>query len=285
MHSFVPSEIPVPRLHQYLLGAIAPRPIAFVSTQSKEGNINLSPFSFFNVFGSNPPVLIFSPARSGRTGTTKHTLDYVQETGECVVNIINHSLLHQASLASGEYPKGVNEFVKGGFTAIASDIVAPPRVAECPVQMECRVLQIVMTGLKGGAGNLVICEILKIHIHENVLDAEDMIDPYKMDYVARMGKNWWCRILPESIIDIPAAGIAGNLGIGYDALPESIRKSDWLSGNEIAQLASVTSIPGREEQDAYMLSREPLAGETLQEEVRKLIRDRRYREALILLCA
>lgn len=285
MHSFVPSEMPVPRLHQYLLGAVAPRPIAFVSTQSREGNINLSPFSFFNVFGSNPPVLVFSPARSGRTGASKHTLDYVQETGECVVNIINHSLMHQASLASGEYPKGVNEFVKGGFTALPSDMVAPPRVAECPVQMECRVLQIVMTGLKGGAGNLVVCEILKIHIHENVLDAEGMIDPYKMDYVARMGKNWWCRILPESIMDIPAAGMAGNLGIGYDALPEFIRTSDWLSGNELAQLASVTSLPEKEELEAYALNREVLTAEHLQEEVKKLIRERKYREALILLCA
>lgn len=285
MHSFVPSEMPVPRLHQYLLGAVAPRPIAFVSTQSREGNINLSPFSFFNVFGSNPPVLVFSPARSGRTGASKHTLDYVQETGECVVNIINHSLLHQASLASGEYPKGVNEFVKSGFTALPSDMVAPPRVAECPVQMECRVLQIVITGLKGGAGNLVVCEILKIHIHENVLDAEGMIDPYKMDYVARMGKNWWCRILPESIMDIPAAGMAGNLGIGYDALPEFIRTSDWLSGNELAQLASVTSLPEKEELEAYALNRELLPAERFQEEVKELIRERKYREALILLCA
>lgn len=247
MLSIKPTDFPLPKWHEYLLGAVAPRPIAFVSTIDKEGHVNLAPFSFFNVFGSNPPTLIFSPALSGRTGRTKNTFDNLKEVDECVVNIVNYDMVHQVSLASTEYPKGVNEFLKAGFTELKSDFVKPPRVAESPAQMECKVKQIIETGTQGGAANLIICEILVLHISEKVLDADKSISSYKMDYVARMGKNHYARIIPESILEIPKPKPHDVLSIGFDQLPEGIRKSKYLTGNDLAQIATCERIPEEKE--------------------------------------
>jgi flavin reductase (DIM6/NTAB) family NADH-FMN oxidoreductase RutF len=246
MLSINPAETPIPKLHEHLLGAIAPRPIAFVTTVDKEGNVNLSPFSFFNVFGANPATLVYSPARSGRTGATKNTHDNVLEIAECVVNIAHYDILYQMNLAAGMYPKGVNEFAKSGLTAIPSVKVKPPRVAECYVQMECTVKQVIETGPGGGSGNLVICEVQVMHINENVLNEEGSIDPYKMNYIARMGKQFWCKVTPDSIISVPSFKMGNELGMGWDALPEGITKSKYLTGNQIAQVATLHEFPGND---------------------------------------
>ena len=193
MRTIIPNEISTGQFHSYLLGAIAPRPIAFASTIDVEGNPNLSPFSFFNVFGSNPPTLIFSPARRVRGNTTKHTLDNVLATKEVVINVVNYDMVQQMSLSSTEYPKGVNEFVKAGFTMLKSEEIKPFRVAESPVQFECKVNEIIGLGNEGGAGNLVICEVLKIHIREEFLNEEGNLDQKKLDLVSRLGGNWYGR--------------------------------------------------------------------------------------------
>lgn len=242
-----PGEVPTSKLHEYLLSAVAPRPIAFVSTIDKDGNVNLAPFSFFNVFGSHPPTLIFSPARSGRTLQTKNTHDNVLEVDECVVNIAHYDMLYQMNLAANMYPKGVNEFAKSGLTPVASEIVKPPRVAEANVQMECKVKQVIETGQGGGAGNLIICEVLMMHINENVLGNDNNIDPFKMNYIARMSKQYWCRVGEENIFEVPSFRMQDNLGLGFDDLPEGIRKSKYLSGNDIAQLAGSERIPDEKE--------------------------------------
>lgn len=247
MLSIKQNDLPLAKWHEYLLGAVAPRPIAFVSTMDKDGRKNLAPFSFFNIFGSNPPVLIFSPARSGRTVRTKHTYDNLKETDECVVNIVNYAMVYQTSLASTEYPKGVNEFEKAGFTELKSELVKPPRVAESPAQMECKVKQIIETGEQGGAGNLIICEILILHVSEDVLDDDKSISPYKMDQVARMGKNHYARMIPEAIFEVPKPKPHDVLSIGFDALPEGIRRSKYLTGNDIAQIASSERLPEEKE--------------------------------------
>ncbi len=249
MFTIKPDGIPLPKLHEYLLHAVAPRPIAFASTVDKSGNVNLSPFSFFNCFGSNPPILVFSPARSGRTGATKNTHDNVMEVKECVVNIPNYDMLYQMNLAAHMYAKGVSEFEKSGLTAVPSVMVKPPRVAECYVQFECEVKDVIETGKDGGAGNLVICEVKLIHVSEHVLDAEGSIDPSKMNYIARLGKQFWCRISAENIISVPGFKMANEVGIGWDALPESITKSKYLSGNDIARVASLNVFPTKEELD------------------------------------
>jgi flavin reductase (DIM6/NTAB) family NADH-FMN oxidoreductase RutF len=232
-----PRELAIPKLHEYLLSAVAPRPIAFVSTIDAEGRYNLAPFSFFNVFGSNPPIMIFSPARSGRTGQTKHTHDNVAAIPECVVNIAHYGMIHQMNLAAGMYPEGVDEFVKSGLTPAASIHVKPPRVAESYVSFECRVNQVIETGTGGGAGNLIVCEVLMIHIQDQVINAEGSIDPYQMDYIARMGKQHWCRIGADNMFTMPGFKLANELGMGYDGLPEAIRQSSVLTGNDLAQLA------------------------------------------------
>ncbi|MFN8310030.1 MAG: flavin reductase family protein [Chitinophagales bacterium] len=242
-----PATLPVPKLHEYLLNAIAPRPIAFVSTIDKSGKVNLSPFSFFNVFGANPPILVFSPARSGRTGATKNTHDNVLEVEECVVNIAHYEMLYQMNLAAGMYEKGVNEFEKSGLTPAPSVKVRPPRVAESFVSMECKVLQVIATGAGGGAGNLIVCEVVQLHISDAVLNAEQSIDPLKMDYIARMGSQWWCRVGEENMFQVPSFKMANDVGMGFDQLPESIRKSKVLSGNDLAQLASMQHIPTERE--------------------------------------
>ncbi len=244
MKTIIPSEIPIPKLHHYLLGAVGPRPIAFASTIDKDGNRNLAPFSFFNVFSANPPILIFSPSRSGRTGETKHTHDNVKEVAEVVINIVNYSMVHQMSLASSPYPKGVDEFTKSGFTPIESLTVKPWRVKESPVQIECEVIEVKELGELGGAGNLIICKVKCIHIDEAILDANEEIDQTKIDQVARMGGNWYCRAHGEALFEVQKP--LTTIGIGIDALPDHIRFSKILTGNHLGQLGNLEHLPTEE---------------------------------------
>lgn len=241
MKTIGPKDLPLAEFHNALLTAIAPRPICFASTIDKEGNPNLSPFSFFNIFGSNPTRIIFSPARRVRDNTTKHTLQNVIETGEVVINIVNYSMVQQMSLASCEYPKGVNEFTKAGFTPIVSEKVKPFRVKESPVQLECKVVDIIETGTEGGAGNLVIAEMLLMHISPDVLTSDGKIDQHKMDLVGRLGSDWYVRASGNALFEVPKP--ARNLGIGVDALPDKIRLSKVLTGNDLGMLANVEQIP------------------------------------------
>ncbi|MDA0778508.1 MAG: flavin reductase family protein [Bacteroidetes bacterium] len=245
MVSLDPKELTIPLLHQYLLGSIGPRPIAFASTIDKNGNRNLAPFSFFNVFSANPPILIFSPARSGRTNTTKDTHNNVKEVAEVVINVVTYDMVHQMSLASSPFEAGVDEFEKAGFTPIASDTIRPFRVKESPVQMECKVLEVKELGQNGGAGNLVICEVLKIHISESVLDEKGMIDQEKIDLVSRMGGNWYCRANGESLFEVDKP--LTTIGIGVDALPAKIKMCKELTGNDFGILGNLQSVPNNEE--------------------------------------
>ena len=251
MVSIDPKDLPVQKLHQYLLGAIGPRPIAFASTVDAEGKPNLAPFSFFNVFSANPPILIFSPARSGRTNTTKDTYNNVKVVPEVVINVVNYDIVHQMSLASSPYAPGVNEFEKAGFTALKSDSVKPFRVAESPVQFECKVNEVIELGTEGGAGNLIICEVLKIHIHDEVLDSNGMIDQQKIDLVARMGGDWYSRANAESMFEITKP--ISTCGIGFDALPVDIKSSKILSGNNLGHLAGIEKIPDETNVNEYKL--------------------------------
>lgn len=237
----VPGEVKTALLHSYLLGSIAPRPICFASTMDENGNPNLSPFSFFNVFGSKPPICIFSPARRVRDNTIKHTLENVKATKEVVINVVNYAMVQQTSLASCEYPRGINEFEKSGFTPISSDMVKPFRVKESPVNIECRVNEVVETGQEGGAGNLIICEVLCVHINEKILDEDGKINPHKIDLVARMGGDFYCRASGNAVFEVPKPNI--QLGIGMDALPKAIRNSSILSGNNLGMLANSTFVP------------------------------------------
>ncbi len=251
MVSIDPKDIPVQKLHQYLLGAIGPRPIAFASTVDAEGKPNLAPFSFFNVFSANPPILIFSPARSGRTNTTKDTYNNVKVVPEVVINVVNYDIVHQMSLASSPYAPEVNEFEKAGFTALKSDNVKPFRVAESPVQFECKVNEVIELGTEGGAGNLIICEVVKIHIHDEVLDSNGMIDQQKIDLVARMGGDWYSRANAESMFEITKP--ISTCGIGFDALPIDIKSSKILSGNNLGHLAGIEKIPDETNVNEYKL--------------------------------
>lgn len=238
-----PKEVPVPKMHGYLLGAVVPRPIAFASTVDKEGNINLSPFSFFNIFSANPPILVFSPSRRGRDNTTKHTYENILEVPEVVINIVNYSIVQQASLSSTEYDKGVNEFIKSGLTPVASERIKPPRVGESPVSFECKVNEVISLGSNGGAGNLVICEVLLAHIKEEVLDEEGRIDPVKLDAVARMGGNYYCRAQGDAIFTVPKP--LTTKGIGVDQIPMPIRNSKVLTGNDLGILGNVEQLPAK----------------------------------------
>lgn len=231
-------------MHSYLLGAIVPRPIAFASTVDKNGNVNLSPFSFFNCFGSRPPILVFSPSRRGRDGTNKHTYENVVEVPEVVINIVSYSIVEQASLASVEYPRGVNEFVKAGLTQVPSLKVRPPRVGESKVSMECKVNQVISLGTEGSAGNLVICEILLMHINDDVLDDQGLIDPHKLDAVARMGGDYYLRAQGDNIFAVPKPN--EKLGIGVDQIPQAIRNSMVLTGNDLGKLGNIERLPDRE---------------------------------------
>lgn len=241
--SIDPQDVSTRDLHGYLLGTIAPRPIAFASTIDSEGNVNLSPYSYFNVFGTNPPTLIFSPSRRVRDNTNKHTLENIQETKETVINIVNFPIVEQMSLASSEYPKGTNEFIKAGFTEESSIKVKPPRVKESPAAFECIVKDVIETGQGKGAGNLVICEVVMMHIRENVLDSNGKIDPFKFDAVARMGGNWYCHANGDSLFEIPKPS---KQGIGVDQIPESIKNSHILTGNNLGRLGNIETLPTKE---------------------------------------
>lgn len=241
MLSLNPKELPVPDLHQYLLGAVGPRPICFASTVDKDGNHNLAPFSFFNVFSAKPPIAIFSPNLSGKTGKAKDTHLNIKEVPECVINIVNYNMVHQMSLASSPYPKGMSEFTKAGFTPLASELVKPMRVKESPVQLECKVFEL----KEIGNCNLVFCEVVKIHIDEAVLDANQKIDQQKIDLVARMGGNWYCRAHGDALFEIEKP--ITTMGVGVDSIPAAIRNSDVLTGNNLGQLGNLEIMPTAEE--------------------------------------
>lgn len=232
-------------LYQYLSAAVTPRPIAFVSTIDSKGNKNLSPFSFFNVFSIKPPILVFSPVRRARNNTSKHTLDNVHQVKECVVCLVSQEMVQQVSLSSCDFDAETNEFEKAGFTEMKSDIVTPSRIKESPINFECKINDIITLGKEGGSGSLVLCEVLKIHINENVLNTNDMIDPFKLNIVSRLGANWYGKTTQESIYEIVKP--ISRIGMGIDNLPEKIRRSEILTGNELAILASVENIPKKNE--------------------------------------
>ena len=242
MKSFEPKELKTSELHAFLLSAVAPRPISFASTIDKAGNVNLSPFSFFNVYSSKPPIMVFSSNRSGKTGDIKDTYKNIKEVPEVVINIVTYDMVQQTSLASVAYPRGVNEFIKAGFTMLPSENIAPPRVAESPVQFECKVNQVIELGQEGGAGNLFICEILKMHINQNVLnDAGTKIDPLKMNQVGRCGDDYYIKLDKVSLFEVPKP--VSTIGIGVDALPTWVIKNHILSGNDLGMLGNVEAIP------------------------------------------
>jgi flavin reductase (DIM6/NTAB) family NADH-FMN oxidoreductase RutF len=249
MTSFDPKNIPTNVLHGYLLSAVAPRPIAFASTMDIDGNPNLSPYSFFNVFSSNPPILIFSPARRVRDNSVKHTLMNAEATKEVVINVVNYDIVHQMSLSSSEYPEGVNEFEKSGLTMLKSDIVKPFRVAESPVQFECKVNEIIKLGTEGGAGNLIICEVVKFHISNDVLDKDNSIDQRKLDLVSRAGGSLYSRA-NKGFFEIPKP--LSDLGIGVDKLPEDIKNSMVLTGNDLGMLANIKKLPSQKEVKSFI---------------------------------
>ena len=244
MISIDPKEVSPVKLQGYLQGAVGPRPIALASTLDENGNPNLSPFSFFNVFSSNPPILVFSPARRVRNNTIKHTLINVQQTREVVISVVNYDIVQQVSLASTEYADGVNEFIKSGLTPIKSDVVKPFRVAESPVQFECVVKDIIALGDGGGAGNLVICEVVRVHVSEAVLDENGAIDQHKIDLVSRMGGNWYSRA-NKGLFEVPKPLV--TLGIGVDAIPDFIKQSGVFSGNDLGMLGNVEVLPTQDE--------------------------------------
>jgi flavin reductase (DIM6/NTAB) family NADH-FMN oxidoreductase RutF len=228
-------------VQNYLQHAIAPRPICFASTIDKDGHVNLSPYSFFNLFSSNPPIVVFSPARRVRDNSTKHTLQNVLEVPEVVINIVDYDMVQQMSLSSCDYDKYTNEFQKAGFTEEKSTLVRPPMVKESKIKLECKVNQVIPLGTEGGAGNLVIAEILMMHIDESVLNADNKIDQTKLDLVARLGANWYARVNANNLFEVPKPNL--NLGIGFDALPASIKNSAILSGNDLGMLANVSEMP------------------------------------------
>jgi flavin reductase (DIM6/NTAB) family NADH-FMN oxidoreductase RutF len=249
MISIDPKSITTAKLQGYLQGSVGPRPIAFASTVDADGNPNLSPFSFFNVFSANPPILVFSPARRVRDNSVKHTLINCEATREVVINVVNYDLVQQTSLASTEYADGVNEFVKSGVTAVPSDLVKPFRVHESPVQFECKVTQIIALGDEGGAGNLILCEVVKIHINEAVLDENGAIDQFKIDLVSRLGGNWYSRS-NQGLFEVPKP--LATLGIGVDAIPSHIIKSTVFDGNDLGKLGNIEALPSTEEVSIFV---------------------------------
>jgi len=249
MISIDPKDVSSAKLQGYLQSAVGPRPIAFASTIDKNGVPNLSPFSFFNIFSANPPILIFSPARRVRDNTIKHTLINAESTREVVINVVNYDIVQQTSLSSSEYPEGVNEFIKAGFTAIPSVLVKPYRVAQSPVQFECKVNEIISLGTQGGAGNLVICEIVKMHISESVLDENGNIDPVKIDLVSRMGGNWYSRA-NQGLFEV--AKPITSLGIGVDQIPNYIKESTVFDGNDLGKLGNIEALPTTEEINIFV---------------------------------
>jgi flavin reductase (DIM6/NTAB) family NADH-FMN oxidoreductase RutF len=244
-----PKSIETAKLQGYLQGSVGPRPIAFASTVDKNGIPNLSPFSFFNVFSANPPILVFSPARRVRDNSVKHTLINCEATGEVVINVVNFDMVQQTSLASTEYADGVNEFLKAGFTAVPSDVVKPYRVKESPVQFECKVNQIIPLGSEGGAGNLILCEVVRIHINKAVLDANGAIDQYKIDLVSRLGGSWYSRS-NQGLFEVPKP--LSTLGIGVDVIPDRIKKSLIFDGNDLGKLGNIEALPTPEEVSIFV---------------------------------
>lgn len=244
-----PKSIETAKLQGYLQSSVGPRPIAFASTMDAKGNPNLSPFSFFNVFSANPPILIFSPARRVRDNSIKHTLINAEATREVVINVVNYDIVQQTSLASTEYADGVDEFIKSGLTPIASEVVKPFRVKESPVQFECKVTQIIPLGTEGGAGNLILCEVLRIHIDESILDENGAIDQHKIDLVSRLGGNWYSRS-NQGLFEVPKP--LSTLGIGVDAIPDFIKKSPVFDGNDLGILGNIEALPTKEEVSIFV---------------------------------
>jgi flavin reductase (DIM6/NTAB) family NADH-FMN oxidoreductase RutF len=249
--TLLPEDLQPPKLHAYLLGAVGPRPIAFASTLDAEGNPNLAPFSFFNVFSSRPPVLVFSPSRRVRDNSVKHTLENVEQVPEVVINTVSYAMVQQMSLASTEYPRGVNEFQKAGFSMLPSQRVKPFRVAESPAQFECKVTEIKPLGREGGAGNLIFCEVVAMHLRHDILGPDGLPDPARQDLVARMGGNWYSRANP-GLFEVPKP--LASLGIGIDAIPEAIRLSPVLTGNDLGMLGNVERLPDAAEVRDFVLA-------------------------------
>lgn len=283
-----PKTIPVIKLQGFLQGTVSPRPIAFVSSIDKEGKVNLSPFSFFNMFSMNPPILVFSPSRRVRDNTTKHTLQNILEVPEVVVNIVSYSMVQQTSLASVEFPKGENEFQKSGFTEIPSVKVKSPRVGESPASFECKVNEVISLGNDGGAGNLVICEILLAHFDDKIFDESGKVDPFKVDAVARMGGDYYCRAQGENIFTVPKP--TDKISIGVDRLPEQIRNSKVLTGNDLGLLGSVLKMPDEMAVTEYRLTAEgqrtlQLGEERTHKLAQKYLQEGKADEALKILLA
>ncbi|HRG18772.1 MAG TPA: flavin reductase family protein [Flavobacterium lutivivi] len=267
MKSFEPHVLSPMQLQSYLQTAIAPRPIAFASTIDANGKPNLSPFSFFNVFSSNPPILVFSPARRVRNNTVKHTLLNCEATKQVVINIVDYNIVQQMSLSSTEYPDGVNEFIKSGLTMLPSDMVKPYRVAESPVQFECKVNEIIALGNQGGAGNLIICEVVKIHVSENILDTNGMIDQQKIDLVARLGGNWYTRA-NKGLFEVEKPLV--TLGIGVDAIPDFIKESKFFDGNDLGKLGNIETLPTEEEINIFVKNNVAVKGVLSSDDTEKI---------------
>ena len=272
-----PKELPIPQLHQYLIGSVGPRPICFASTVDANGVPNLAPFSFFNVFSANPPILVFAPNNSGRTGEPKHTLLNVKEVPEVVINVVTEAMVEQMNVAAAPWDRGVSEFEKAGFTPLKSDLVKPFRVAESPSQIECKVLEVKEMGVGGGAGNLVICQVVRIHIKEEVLNEEQKIDQRKMKLVGRLGGSWYSKTNEAALFELAQPMLPT---LGYDGLPEYVRLSDKLSGNDIGKLASVASMPDTATKEA--VSKERLIGSEW-DQIKDFLAQGNYDKALALL--
>lgn len=271
-----PKEIPIPQLHQFLIGSIGPRPICFASTIDKDGKPNLAPFSFFNIFSANPPIVIFAPNNSGRDGTPKHTYLNVKEVPEVVINVVTLEMVEKMNVAAAPWEQGVNEFEKAGFSTLASDLIKPFRVAESPVQLECKVLEVKEMGTGGGAGNLVICQVIKVHINEDVLGEDGKISQLKMNLVGRLGGNWYCKTDNNSLFELAQPM---QKTIGYDALPSDLKESKVLTANDIGKLAALSTIPKTEEIDNAL---EQFGLGDIHQTAKKLIIDGQLRAALAL---
>lgn len=286
-----PGTIPTKDLHQYLLGSVAPRPIAFVSTVDEDGHYNLAPYSFFNAFSSNPPIVVFSSNRKVSDNTTKDTLHNIKVSGECVISAVNYKIVRQMAVTSIEFPSEINEFEKAGLTPIPADFVKAPLVKESPVNMECKVQEIITLGEHGGAGHLIICKVLRMHIDENVIDNRNRIDPHKMDLMGRMGRAFYVRASGKAIHTIIQP--VTKIGIGYDQLPEYIRNSEFLSGNDLGILSGITEIPASSEIENFIQDHSSLFTEEIKEDdwnhnielAKTWIGDGKTKEALLLLMA
>lgn len=283
MRTIIPAELATKDLHQFIVGAIAPRPIAFASTIDEQGQLNIAPYSFFNAFSSNPPILVFSSNRRVKGNTTKDTLHNIEATGEVVINVVNYEIVRQMAIASVSYPAGVSEFEKSGLTPIPSEVVKPYRLKESPVQFECKVKEIVTLGEHGGAGHLIICDVLRIHIDENVIDDKGRIDPHKLDLVGRLGRAYYVRASGSALFTLHQDQEV--IPIGFDALPAAIRQSKILTGNDLGQLAGLLAFPTAEAIAAAKAAATGLSEEALHQKAQALLAEERAEEALALLMA